>query len=129
MAVTICHRGVHDLVIVDTGNILLHTVLTLWMFIVIMKWKHSALTSEQASWGQKAFVALGVIMDASYNYSPLGGSLALLQFPRRGEPLFTNHLKRLKKANLSKTRMHRYRTIVCKVYCYILDFWDVGHCS
>ena len=106
-----------------------HTIATLWLFIVIMKWKQEKVNFKTASWWKKATVAAGVISDATYNYSPLGGALVLLQFPRRGENLFTDHLKRLTKANLMKTRMQRYRTIVCKVYCYALDFWDVGHCK
>ena len=110
------------------GWFTLHTILTLWAFIVIMKWKAQGMTSQSASYFQKLVFSTGLILDASYNYSLLGGALVLLQFPRRGEVLFTAHLKRVMKANLTKTRMQRYRTIVCKVYCYTLDFWDVGHC-
>jgi len=111
------------------GVFCLHTIVTLWFYIAIMRWKDNGMTSRNASYYQKFIFALGIIMDAAYNYSPLGGSLALLQFPRKREFLFTSHLKRVMKARLTKTRMQRYRTIVCKVYCYTLDFWDVGHCE
>lgn len=101
----------------------LHTILTLWAFIVIMKWKQNGMTNINATWGQKAFFAIGVLLDASYNYSPLGGSLALWQFPRRGEPLFTSHLKRIIKADIPG-----YRLTVAKIYCAMLDLFDIGHC-
>ena len=100
-----------------------HTIATLWAFIVIMKWKSQDMTPKNASFFQKLVFSTGVILDASYNYNPLGGTLALLQFPRRGEVLFTAHLKRIIKADKPG-----YRLNVAKVYCYTLDFFDVGHC-
>ena len=100
-----------------------HTIATLWTFIVIMKWKAQGMTSKNASTFQKLVFSTGLILDASYNYSPLGGALALLQFPRRGEVLFTAHLKRIIKANKPG-----YRLNVAKVYCFILDMFDVEHC-
>lgn len=101
----------------------LHTALTLWAFIVIMKWKQNGITGSNATLSQKVFFSVGLILDASYNYSPLGGSLALWQFPRRGEPLFTHHLKRIIKAN-----RHGYRLTVAKIYCAMLNLFDVEHC-
>lgn len=101
-----------------------HTILTLWLFIVIMKWKQDKVNFKTAGWWKKATFAVGVISDATYNYSPLGGALILWQFPRRGETLFTAHLKRIIKANKPG-----YRLNVSKVYCYTLDFFDVGHCE
>lgn len=100
-----------------------HTILTLWLFIVIMKWKQDKVNFKTAGWWKKATVAIGVISDATYNYSPLGGALVLWQFPRRGETLFTAHLKRIMKANKPG-----YRLNVAKVYCYTLDFFETGHC-
>lgn len=100
-----------------------HTILTLWLFIVIMKWKQDKVNFNTVSWWKKAIVVIGIISDATYNYSPLGGALILWQFPRRGETLFTEHLKRILKADKPS-----YRLNVVKVYCYTLDFFDVGHC-
>jgi len=100
-----------------------HTIVTLWAFIVIMKWKAQGMTSKSASYFQKFVFSTGLILDASYNYSPLGGVLVLLQFPRRGEVLFTAHLKRIIKADKPG-----YRLNVAKVYCFMLDLFDVGHC-
>jgi hypothetical protein len=49
--------------------------------------------------------------------------LILWQFPRRGETLFTAHLKRIIKANKPG-----YRLNVAKVYCFMLDLFDASHC-
>ena len=106
------------------GWFTLHTIFTLWAFIVIMKWKAQGMTSKNASYFQKLVFSTGLILDASYNYSPLGGALVLLQFPRRGEVLFTDHLKRIIRANKPG-----YRLNVAKVYCFTLDFFDVNHCK
>ena len=89
-----------------------------------MKWKQQKLNPKTAAWWQKAVIALGIISDAAYNYSPLGGALALLQFPRRGEVLFTSHLQRIKKAAIPG---YRYR--VALTYCFILNFFDLNHCK
>ena len=101
-----------------------HTIATLWAFIVVMKWKAQDWTFKSASYFQKLVFSTGLILDASYNYSPLGGALVLLQFPRRGEVLFTDHLKRIIRANKPG-----YRLNVAKVYCFTLDFFDVNHCK
>lgn len=100
-----------------------HTILTLWAFIVIMKWKSQGMTSKNATYWQKLVFSTGLILDATYNYSPLGGALILWQFPRRGETLFTAHLKRIIKANKPG-----YRLNVAKVYCFMLDLFDASHC-
>jgi len=105
------------------GWFTLHTILTLWAFIVIMKWKAQGMIFNSASTFQKLVFSTGLILDASYNYSPLGGVLALLQFPRRGEVLFTAHLKRIIRADKPG-----YRLNVAKVFCACLDLFDVGHC-
>ena len=110
------------------GIFCLHTIVTLWFYIAIMRWKAEGMTSRNASYYQKFIFALGIITDFGYNYSPLGGSLALLQFPRKREILFTSHLKRVMKARLTKTRMQRYRLVAAEVYCAILDWFDAGHC-
>ena len=103
------------------------TIITLWMFIVIMKWKKRGITKKNAGPFRRAFLIVGVFFDGLYNYT--SGALALLAFPRRGEVMFTYHLQRIMAADLFKTRMDRYRLHVASTYCFIIEKFDVKHCT
>ena len=72
---------------------------------------------------QKIVAVIGVLLDVAYNYSPLGGSVALFAYPRRGEVLFTAHLMRIVRAKLPG-----YTYSAAKVYCAILNVFDKNHC-
>lgn len=102
---------------------LIHTVLVLHAFIVIERWRHEGLTGETAQWWQKWYLTYGIFMDVLYNYAPWGGSALMGRFPRRGETMFTYHLRRVRHEKL-KT----WAGLVTAVYCAILNHYDHNHC-
>lgn len=106
---------------------IISTIVTLWMFLVIMKWKQEGMTTKNASWWQKAFFSIGVICDSVYNYT--SGAVILLQWPRAGEVMFTYHLQRIRRAMLYKSAWQKYRYNVAGAYCYVIELFDVKHCT
>lgn len=105
------------------GLFTLHTALTLQAYIKIMSWKRAGITKESALRIQQLFLAYGLFLDATYNWAPWGGSLALMDRPRRGETLFTEHLQRI----MEEARPG-YTLAVASGYCALLNYFDHNHC-